>query len=103
MKFAEVIQAAGNNPENFPNAAELDIVLLNAKQHEFEGDKLEFDESHPIFAKNPAERSKFEHFLDRLESGLEGGSISADSLYGRLTIDTLVVTHFRSFSEVFFR
>lgn len=101
MKFAEIIQATGNKAAHFPKAAGLDIILLDEKSREIKRDTLDFTQ--PILSNQPAELSKFNHFLDRLETGLADGSIVSDRLQVKLTSKVLVINHFQSFNEFFFR
>ena len=100
MKFAKVIQATGNNPKYFPKSSELDIIMVNNKGKVFTDDTFEFDT--PILA-SKFELSKFNHFLDKLETGLEEGAIPSTCLNGTLTAKTLSVIHSLSVCGVFSR
>lgn len=101
MKFARVIQATGNNPQYFPRASDLDIVMVNSKGNMFEDSTFMFDT--PILADKPFELSRFNQFLDKLETGLEEGSISVTCLDGRFTSTLFTLHHPQAFSELFFR
>lgn len=63
MKFEKIIEAAGLEPNDFPEVSKIDIQAFNLESQELKEEDFEFTQ--PIFAKNPI---SFNKFLDFLES-----------------------------------
>ncbi len=101
MKFAKVIRAAGLDDQYYPNCSEINIRLYDGNREEITDETVEYAE--PLFKNNSETYLRFYHYLESLESKLDGSDTEIKQMNVQISQDAVIVNYWTPALSIFFR